>query len=299
MGKITHEGVINLGSFTVPCYVLEDGTRVISGGGMQDALKMFDEDRQTSGSRLSRYLNQESLKPYLYNGKDPGHFDPLICYKGGQRINGYEATILLDICDGILEARRNITLFPRQAIIADQCEIIVRGLSRLGLIALIDEATGYQYERERDELQKIIDAYVAEELRVWQKTFPDIYYKEIFRLNKWEFTSSGIKNRPGVVGTWTNDFIYKELPEGVLEELKSKTPKSESGNYSARFHQSLTADIGAPHLTLQLNTVITLLRVSDTWEEFLSKFNKLRDRRMGQLELDLDVTDSDEGCDKE
>ena len=128
-------------------------------------------------------------------------------------------------------------------------------------------------------------------MRAWQKTFPDIYYKEIFRLKGWDFTVSGIKKRPSVVGTWTNRFIYEQLPEGVLEELKNKTPKSESGNYTARFFQSLTDDIGSPHLTLQLNSVITLLEVSDTWEEFLSRFNKLRDRRLGQLELNLESKD--------
>lgn len=292
--QITHEGEIKLGNYSISCYVLEDGKRVLSGRGMQNALKMVDEPSegtQSGGARLGRYLNQKTLEPYLYKDKDQGHYEPITCYKGKAKINGFEYTILMDICDAFLEARSEISLSERQQIIADQCEILVRGFARIGLVALIDEATGYQYERERDELQKIIEKYVSEELRAWQKTFPDIYYKEIFRLKGWDFTVSGIKKRPSVVGTWTNRFIYEQLPEGVLEELKNKTPKSESGNYTARFFQSLTDDIGSPHLTLQLNSVITLLEVSDTWEEFLSRFNKLRDRRLGQLELNLESKD--------
>ena len=280
--KITHEGEIKLGDFSISCYVLEDGRRVLSGGGMQNALKMVDEDeKQASGTRLGRYLNQKTLEPFIYKDKTPGHFEPIICYAGNRKINGYEAVVLVDICDAFLEARRNITLFPRQEIIASQCEILVRAFAKIGLIALIDEATGYQYERERDELQKLVDAYVAEELRPWSKTFPDSYYQEIFRLRGWEFTVSGIKKRPGVVGRWTNNLIYKQLPPGILDELKNKTPKTDAGNYSARLFQSLSDEIGTPHLKAQLNSVITLMEASDNWDEFIKIFNKVKDRRQG------------------
>lgn len=283
--KITHEGEINLGDFIIPCYVLEDGTRILSGMGMQGALKMVDDPddpNQLGGTRLSRHLNQQSLQPYLYRDKDPDHYAPITCYKGNQKINGYEATILIDICDAFLQARKEIDLGTRQKIIADQCEILVRSFAKLGLIALIDEATGYQYERERDELQRIIDAYVSEELRAWQKTFPDIYYKEIFRLRGWDFTVNGIKQRPSVVGKWTNQLVYDQLPDGVLDKLKRKTPKTSSGNYKARFFQSLTEDIGEPSLVAQLTSVISLMQISDDWNEFMINFNKLASRRREQ-----------------
>jgi len=124
-------------------------------------------------------------------------------------------------------------------------------------------------------------------LRVWQKVFPDVYYQEIFRLRGWDYTVTGIKKRPSVVGRWTNKLIYEQLPLGVLEELKNKTPKTDAGNYKARFFQSLTEDIGDAHLKSQLQSVITLLQVSDTWEQFMSSFNKLVDHRNGQLLLDM------------
>ncbi|NEP54881.1 MAG: hypothetical protein F6K65_41295 [Moorea sp. SIO3C2] len=286
MVEVTHSGQIKLGNFSVDCYVLEDGRRVLSGRGMQSALSMTDDFPQLTGSRLSRYLNQKSLEPFLSEAKKQGHLEPINCYQGNKPINGYEAYALLDICDAFLEARRHIQLGERQTIIAEQCEIIVRSFAKLGLIALIDEATGYQYERENNELQTLIDKYVSEELRAWQKTFPDVYYREIFRLRGWDFTVKGIKKRPSVVGTWTNKLVYEQLPPGVLEELKSKTPKTSSGNYKARFFQSLTEDVGDLHLRSQLNSVITLLQVSDTWDEFMCKFKKLVEHRKGQLGLD-------------
>ena len=284
--KIQYKGELNLGEFVIPCYVLEDGRRVLSGRGMQAALKMVDDNKTAPGQRILRYLNQKSLNPFIFRDKDPDHFNPLICYDGDQQINGYEAVVLIDICDGILEARKHIELSPRQAIIAEQCEILVRSFAKVGLIALIDEATGYQHEREKDELQKILRKYIAEELLPWQKRFPDVFYQELFRLNGWDYTVRGIKKRPGIIGTWTNRLIYDQLPPGVLDELKRVTPKS------ARLHQSLTADIGQPELAAQITQTITIFRLSDNMQQVWANINKLRSRQAGQLELPFEFDEN-------
>lgn len=155
VNEVISRGVLDLSGIKIPCYVLNDGTRVLSGRGMQEALKMVDDDKATSGHRIIRYLNQKTLKPFIYRDKEPGHFEPVICYDGNKKIHGYEATVLVDICDGVLEARNNITLSQRQSVIAAQCEILVRAFAKVGIISLIDEATGYQYDRERYELQQI------------------------------------------------------------------------------------------------------------------------------------------------
>lgn len=153
--RITHDGELDLAGFKLPCCVLEDGTRILSSRGIHDALKMAEEDdQQKRGPRLKEYLSQKSLQPFINTEKERGRFDPIICYKGNVKIRGYEATTLVDICNVYLEARKHIGLSPRQAIIAEQCEILVRAFAKVGIIALIDEATGYQYKRERDELQK-------------------------------------------------------------------------------------------------------------------------------------------------
>ena len=167
----------------------------------------------------------------------------------------------------------------------------------MGIIALVDEATGYQYDRERDELQKILRAYISEELLPWQKRFPDVFYRELFRLNGWDFTIKDIRKRPGIIGKWTNKIIYEQLPTGVLDELKNKTPKSEGGNYIARFHQSLTTDVGEPNLEKQINKVITLFQVSDNMAQFWSNFQKMIDRQSGQLQIPFEF--DDEGHTKE
>src|SRR5690606_3388984 len=182
-------------------------------------------------------------------------------------------------------------LKANQRLYADHAEIVIRAVAKVGIIALVDEVTGYQYQREKDELQKILGAYISEELLPWQKTFPDIFYKELFRLNGWDFTVNGIKRRPGVIGTWTNKLVYEQLPDGVLHELKSKTPKSQSGKYTARFFQSLTPDTGNPHLTSQIQQIVTLFQLSDNMKHMWSQFTKLKLRQSGQLEIPFGFND--------
>ncbi|TPH07174.1 hypothetical protein EUX50_02345 [Haemophilus haemolyticus] len=285
--EILYEGILDLAGIEIPCYVLDDGTRVLSGRKMQEALKIVDveEGKQTAGTRLNRYLEQKTLEPFIYKGRAQDHFKPIICYRGTQKINGYEATLLADLCDAFLEARKHISLSPRQTIIAEQCEVLIRAFAKVGITALVDEATGYQYEREKDELQQILRKYISEELLPWQKRFPDIFYKELFRLNGWDYTVKGIQKRPGVVGTWTNKLVYEQLPQGVLDELRNNVPKSETGNPTARFHQLLTDDIGSPHLTAQINQIVTLFQLSDNMQEMWNNFQKLKLRQSGQLDL--------------
>ena len=107
----------------------------------------------------------------------------------------------------------------------------------------------------------------------------------MFRLNGWNYTVHSIKKRPGVVGTWTTKLIYDQLPKGVLEELKAKTPKSKRGNKTARYHQSLTDDIGNTHLMSQINQMVTLFQLSDNMKHMWSQFAKLKERQSGQMQL--------------
>lgn len=285
--QIKYEGTLDLGGFVLPCYVLEDGTRVLSGRKMQETLKIVDSN--VSGTKMPQFLANSTLKPFIFNDKDAAHFEPIICYKGKQQINGYEATVLTDICEAILSARRSgAKLTERQHTVATQCEILLSAFAKVGIIALVDEATGYQHERERDELQKILKAYISEELLPWQKRFPDIYYKELFRLNGWDYSVKGIKKRPSIIGKWTNTLIYEQLPKGVLEELKKRTPVSESGNKTARYHQYLTTDLGEPNLTAQINQVVTVFQLSDNMAQMWAQFNRLKQRKEGQLFLPFD-----------
>ena len=198
-----------------------------------------------------------------------------------QKINGYEATALVDFCNIILEARKNEKInTERREIIAAQCEILVRAFAKVGIIALIDEATGYQYEREQKELQAILKTLISDEILQWQQAFHLNFYKEIFRLWGVPFTEQNIKRKPQFIGKLTNELVYKNLPKGtvVLSKLKEKTPKTQAGNYKYRLHQSLTPEAGREALKKVIYSIETLANISDT----KAKFKSLVQDRFGQ-----------------
>jgi hypothetical protein len=163
-GVIKYRGVLNLAGKKIPCYVLEDGRRVLSERGMQGALKIeVYEDKPERGGQLRKFLAQKSLQPFIYKEKKAADIEPIICHLGKMKINGFEAPVLVDICDGVLEARNHIELDVGQERVANEAEIIVRSVAKVGIIALVDEATGYQYERERFELQRILRLFVLKD----------------------------------------------------------------------------------------------------------------------------------------
>ena len=192
---------------------------------------------------------------------------------GGNIADGFEATILPDICDVILEARKEGHLLPQQEHIATTCEILLRGFSKVGIIALVDEATGFQDVRARDALAEILEAFVAKELRKWVKTFPAEFYKELFRLRGWNFSATSTA-RPQVVGHITNNLIYDRLAPGVLEELRRLTPRDESGRLRTHLHRRLTEDLGHPRLRELLAAVVALMKASTTWNQFVRMIDR-------------------------
>lgn len=114
MNKVLFKGVMNLGGMQLPCYVLDNGVRVISGKEMQKSLKMIDEGEvNPSGTRLTRYLGQKTINPFISKYLGGGHLTPIKCMDGKTIINGYRAEALADICDAFLEARRNIKREPQ------------------------------------------------------------------------------------------------------------------------------------------------------------------------------------------
>jgi hypothetical protein len=284
----THEGVLPLGENNLNVAVLEDGTRIITQSAVFKAFGRTKRGRALHENRvpdMPAFIDANNLQPFV-NQELKEVLRPIEYHdKNKKEASGYNALILPRLCKVYLDAREARALKPQQLPLARASEILLFGLSNIGIIALVDEATGYQYDREKDELQKILKAYIAVELLPWQKKFPDLFYKELFRLNGWEFNVHGIKKRPGVIGTWTNKLVYEQLPKGVLDELKKKTPKNESGNYVARLHQNLTPDVGDEHLAAQLNQTLTLFQLSDNMQHMWQQFRKLKERQMGQIEI--------------
>lgn len=280
---------LKLGNVELACYVLEDGTRVFSGNGLQRALQF---PPSAGGSALVKMLNTGELRQFITN-EIQAKIDSRIEFdrigSGGalSKTYGYDATLLIDICDILIEAKNQGKLTPRQEDYAKVAEIIIRSVAKVGIIALVDEATGYQEVRQRDALRAILDKYLQKEFSAWAKRFPDEFYKEIFRLKNWNFDPLSVK-RPGVIGTYTNDIIYERLAPGILNELRQLNPKNEAGYRPQKHHQFLTQEIGHPALAQHMYGVLGLMRASSDWDSFYQKLQMAYPKKNEQMLLIID-----------
>lgn len=270
---------LKIGDIEIPCYVLEDGTRVLSQRGLQAGIGMRGGGSRAGEQRMAVFLGALASK-----GLDIKDLSMRITNRirfsqpgGGKPAYGYEATILADICDVVLAARKKRILQPQQSHIADRCEILIRGFARVGIIALIDEVTGYQRDRAANALAKILEAFIAKELQPWVRTFPADFYQEMFRLRGLEYPN-GTVQRPQYFGVLTNDIVYKRLAPGVLDELRKATERNDAGRPKHKYFQRLTQNIGYPKLREHLGAVVAYMQTSVDWWEFTSKLDRFKPR---------------------
>lgn len=282
---------LKIGEVDIPCYVLEDGRRVLSQTGLVTSLGMKRGGKgRAGGDRLLSFVTGKGLEPYISKELHHASASPIkFRTTYGSLTFGYDAQILADICDAVLAARKAGDLQKQQMHIAEKCEILMRGFARVGIIALVDEATGYEHVRDRDELQKFLAIYLSEERLKWAKMFPDEYYKQLFRLRGWDYSPMSVK-RPRLVGKLTNELVYKKLPADVLEELRELNPvkNKKTGRRSAAHFQHLSAEIGQVDLRDHLLQLIAVMRVSKDWEIFKKNFNNAFPSNGDQMEIDFD-----------
>jgi len=270
--KATHSGEILISDRVIECFVLEDGTRLINQTSMIKAIgkgKQSSKKRNATG-QLPVFLDFKSLSPFIP--------DNILSYSipiefkrpTGGKAQGFKAELLPEVCDVYLKARDAGALKANQQHIAVECDIVVRALSKVGLIALIDASTGYEKERDRNELQKFLSKYIQEEFRPWTKRFPDVFfelYKRMYRIPADERCHSHI-------GCFINR-LYKEMGSGILEELKKVNPMDNNGKRKSTHHQHLTENEGLKLLDQKILQTITLMRIANDKEDFDKLYSRL------------------------
>jgi P63C domain len=289
--RATHgsdERPLRIGDIAIPCYVLEDETRVLSQRGLMAGLGMVKGSTSSGEDQLTVLANgllaSHHIDPEVALAlKKPIAFKPK---HGGRPAYGYPATVLADLCDAMLAARSAGALSGvRQLQIAQQCEILVRGFARVGIIALVDEATGFQKDRAKDALAKILEAFVAKELQPYMAQFPADYYEQLFRLYKLQFPPLGNKSwRPSFFGNITNDVIYDRLAPDLLPELKKAASKAER---KSKLHQWLTQEIGIPRLREHLASIVAIQKLSTDPIDFALKVDQVHPRYRETMQLDF------------
>lgn len=288
--RAMHEGVVRIGAAEIPCYVLENGHRMLSTRGIMKALGRAWRGRKYTGTELPVFLEAKNLKPFINNDLSPVLTAIEIRTPRGAISEAFKAEILPAVCDIYLQARHGGALTDAQAPVAMQCEILVRALAGVGIIALVDEATGYQHIRPQDALQAYLEKVISRELAAWAKRFPDEFYENIYKLKGWPWPGMA-KNRYSVVGTYTTDLVYDRIGPGVTKELEARSPKDERGNRKNKLHQWLTDDIGHPMLAQHMHALVMFQRLALAsgfgWNRFVKMVDQAMPRRGETMELPL------------
>jgi hypothetical protein len=253
-------GRLQIGDMEIECHVLSDGRRVFTQGEVVRALT-----RGVDSSNLKRYLK---ANPLIMNEEFDGLTIPFKIPSNPTIANGSEATTLIEICEKYLEAFEQKKLKRNQFNLATQAGIIIRACAKVGIIALVDEATGYQKVRAKNALQLKLQAFIAEELQEWARMFPEEFWFELARLEGIHYSP---RSRPLRWGKYIMAFVYDAIDKDVGKELRKKNPNPKHGTN----HHQWLKEFGKEKLIGQIQSVITIMKLCDSMDDFRSKFDRV------------------------
>lgn len=303
-----YKSVLDIAGTKLPCAVIEDSTgvrRVLSENGITEAIlgtrsgasKRLKKAAEDEGALLPLFLAPPRLKRFVTRDLLEGPLKPIDYQDGDRIVRGYDAAVLSTVCNIWLEARAAGALQKQQLPKAQKAEILARALMQTGIVALVDEATGYQSVRPQDALQAYLEKIIRKELAAWAKKFPDEFYENIYRLKGWQWPGMK-KNRYSVVAYYTRDLVYERVASGLLDELEKKSPKNEKGARPNKLHQWLTDDVGNPMLSLHLHSIINFQRLAIAngwgWKRFVRMVNQVMPKRGNTLQLPLQLASDDD-----
>jgi hypothetical protein len=265
--KALYPGILPIADVELDCAVLDDGTRVLSATSVFTA---FDRPRRANsrleidGIKVPAFMDAANLKPYI-NQDVLRRITPIKYTDGKQEKVGYIATLLPKMCEIYLQARRDKVLTSNQEPLAVKSEILLSALAQVGIDALVDEATGYQYDRKHNALRLLLTKYIAEGMQKWIHTFPDTFFVELDRLYDNEPTTS--QKRPQYYGKFINKYIYDQIEHGYVKSKLNELNIKDDGKRKGRFHQWLSYD-GRNILSHQIGRVQMLMEMSQDIKHF-------------------------------
>jgi len=271
-------GTLTIGNISFSAHVLDNLKRVI----VQREVVRILTDRDSGN--LTKYLSANALSKYI----DPEHIASQtieFAIPGTQYTAiGYEATLLIEICDAYLKARDDGVLTKNQLHLAKRAEVIMRACAKVGIIALVDEATGYQEVREEHALQLKLQAFIADDLQEWARMFPEEFWFELARLENIHYSP---RSRPLRWGKYVLAFVYAAVDKDVAKALKKRIPNPQHGQ---NLHQ-LLKEYGRDKMQAQLNQVLGVMKTCKDMDDFKRKFDWVFKKSPYQLTF-FDLTDS-------
>lgn len=276
-----YSGQLPIGDIDLDCAVLDGGIRVLSeraihrafgskrGGSHWKRMKELE-----GGANLPSFLSAKNYSSFISNELALALKEPIL-YRtnpGASPAHGISAELLPEICGVFLSARRAGELHRSQEHLALQAEILMEALAKVGIVALVDEATGYQRDRSHDALRLLLSKYIAQGLQKWLKTFPDTFFSELDRLYGND-TSHG--KRPQYYGHFINKYVYDPIEHGYVKKELNTLNITDEGKRRARFHQWLN-DQGRNMLVHQIGRVQGLMEMCSDSEHFKNSAQKQR-----------------------
>lgn len=254
-------GTLNFGGREIECHVLSDSRRVFT---QREVVRVLSPGGRESGD-LGGYLDRN---PLINKSKILGATIQFRIPGNPTLAIGYEATVLVDICDKYLEAWERGELKPSQKKLVDQAGIIIRACAKVGIIALIDEATGYQEHRAKNALQIKLRAFIAEEMQDWARMFPEEFWYELARLESVRYSP---RSRPLRWGKYVMMFVYDAIDKDVGNALREKNPNP---HFLQNHHQWLRK-FGREKVNNQIQRVITVMKLCNNMDDFRKKFARV------------------------
>ncbi|MGH8037211.1 MAG: P63C domain-containing protein [Stenotrophomonas sp.] len=269
--KISHLGVVRFGSIDAEAVVLEDGRR---GFLAKQFAKVLGYTEKTRSGRFDRFL--ADFAPIYMKEKGKAKSPVLNPGKGG-RAQFIAAEAVMEAVGNVLRAAVAGKTHSQQARQVSACVEINLALGMVGLVALIDEATGYQYHRAPDALQDLIGKLIRTQVADWQRRFEPAYYAALAKVTGTRAVS-GANGRPPIWGHITRKWVYEVcFPQEVLEEVAQRQEGGE------KLHQWLTAG-GVEAVAKQKERVTLMAASSANYKDFEARCSITFDRP-GQISL--------------
>ena len=276
----------------VEYFILDDDKKsvVISQRELGRSLKIFSGGgngiiRFITNKTMSKYIGPEITskfeKPLIFSGINNG---PIKYY-------GFSIDLLIDICNGILNAKSNNEKLPSLENISKQAQIIVNACAKSGITNLAYALAGY-----RPEIHEILEGFkrflVEEIARAYEKTFPVELYLEWAKI--YNFPLKAGKNFNVKCRWLTIDNVYRPLARSngkILEMLKDKKASDIHGSNKKLF-QYLNEEVGTVELKKHLSSLLTIAKLA---KGNRTKYeNDFAEIFGGQLQFDFDALDRED-----
>ncbi len=284
--EASYQGDLTIGDVALDCYVLDDRRRLFHKKEMANILGL----KSQGGSAFLRTMTRKGIASTISSDLQDKLDNP-IKFKNlsGVLTHGYEASTLIEVCDTIIEADDQGKLVDSQKFLVRQAQILIRSAAKIGIVALIDEATGFIADKRKEEYRELFKEFIAKECREWAQEFPDQFFNMIYKLYGLKRANPNSFKHPAFFGGFIRKYIYFPLASSngaILEELDQKNPVVYiNGGRKHKFHQYLTEELGINALRSHLWQVIGIGNAAKNKIDFERSFKRAFPQLGDQIEM--------------